>query len=823
MAKTRQPCMDVTFRKRAARDAPERLAIFAETLLANHTFCMSLHQRTRQSGEEHRLAPSSYTLRCEWANLNRGQYIYKLTKTHLKQTQTYVKVGFNFTFGADQPQQDRARSMFTAPPRPIQSPSPYLNSARNQETHQSMGPPSSRPNNRLVIDPALTSPVSTPPNNREHSTQSTEPIGEGKIDVQERNLILQKLEEQDNKLTRMSESMDDWKIQNGRLLAALLRSTPQALNQQDTSGPLEALIKDFESMINAAYDARSGNEDLEVLRAENENMKTKLQTIALAMGSVTRNTTPTSQVFASPITAASTSSVLGKRKRVDARSRHSLLQNEVSYADEDGLNDQSGLYTVSNASNSNSTPARQSKRPSARSDAEQVTVPVTVEPSKMTAQVLSPPDSNFAGHHGRESRSTEPDRSSDVENERSGNTAPAVRESMVEPNVNSGPSENTYAPELLERQATAPTNSEDAATYSHEISSQVGGPQRARNPTPNIVSAIAYDDFENVEMDATKHHTGRALPAERETIGFQNRETRNALRRGTTRILPDEAGGEQEIHETSRETEQRRKTTNTLPEKVNVCTGYGAESSRPTGPQRMTRASGSLLEYEQEMDGASGYAEVYQGMSEVPAEEDVGQDTSLVTMNDDEEREELFERHQTYQHATQMNGSNKENEYPVYAHSTDSIQNKQPSRRNRDPNRPKRLRRKPEEIERKYQCLFPGCSKAYGELPHLNTHIGDSGHGERWTKHDYLEACRQGNNVGEIDRTAGTQDDFLRTTSTQGNGIGVARLAERRKAEEASAALQKNQARVEGEDKIRQRDRMAKEAMEREEMMETDV
>ena len=678
-----------------------------------------------------------------------------------------------------------------------------------------------------MIDPALTTPVSALPSNPERSTQSTEPIGEGKIDAQERNLILQKLEEQDSKLTRMSESMNNWKIQNGRLLAALVRSNPQALNQQDTSGPLETLMEDFESMVNAAYEARSGKKELEILRAENENMKAKLETIALAMGSVTGNTTPTSQVFASPITASSTSSVLGKRKRVDARSRHSLLQNEVSYTDEDDLNDQSEVYAASNASNSNSTPARQSESPSTISYAKHATIPVAVETSKMTAQVLSPPDSNFAEHHGRESRSTEPDRSSDMENECSGNAALEVCERIVEPNLNSGPSENTYAPELREHHAAGPSNSEDAATYSHEISSQIGRPQRVRNPTPKVASAITYDDFENVVVDAKRLHTSRALPAEKETIGLQNRETRastaNALRRRATSILPDEAGGEQERRETSRETEQRRKTTNTLPEKVNVDTGHQAESSRPTDPQRMTRASGSLLEHERETNNASGYAEVYQGMSRAPAEEYFGPDTSLITMDDEEEREELFERHQNYQHDTQMNGSNKENEYPVYAHSTNNIQNRQSSRRNRDPNRPKRLRRKPEEIERKYQCLFSGCTKAYGELPHLNTHIGDSGHGERWTKHDYLEAYGKANTVGGIDRTAGTQGDFLRTTLTQGNGMGDARLSEQRSADEASAALKRNQARVEGEDKIRQRDRMAKEAMEREEMMETDV
>ncbi|KAN0060469.1 hypothetical protein ACQY0O_007800 [Thecaphora frezii] len=42
-----------------------------------------------------------------------------------------------------------------------------------------------------------------------------------------------------------------------------------------------------------------------------------------------------------------------------------------------------------------------------------------------------------------------------------------------------------------------------------------------------------------------------------------------------------------------------------------------------------------------------------------------------------------------------------------------------------------RKRRKGDEIERRYACDFPGCSKAYGTLNHLNTHRKTCEHGPR--------------------------------------------------------------------------------------------
>lgn len=48
-----------------------------------------------------------------------------------------------------------------------------------------------------------------------------------------------------------------------------------------------------------------------------------------------------------------------------------------------------------------------------------------------------------------------------------------------------------------------------------------------------------------------------------------------------------------------------------------------------------------------------------------------------------------------------------------------------------DPEYTKRPRRRAEEVERLYACNFPGCTKSYGALNHLNTHVKDAQHGPK--------------------------------------------------------------------------------------------
>ncbi|RKP09727.1 hypothetical protein THASP1DRAFT_6198, partial [Thamnocephalis sphaerospora] len=54
----------------------------------------------------------------------------------------------------------------------------------------------------------------------------------------------------------------------------------------------------------------------------------------------------------------------------------------------------------------------------------------------------------------------------------------------------------------------------------------------------------------------------------------------------------------------------------------------------------------------------------------------------------------------------------------------------------------KRPRRRPEEIERLYTCDYPGCTKAYGTLNHLNAHVAMQQHGGKRLPFEF-EALRR--------------------------------------------------------------------------------
>lgn len=54
-----------------------------------------------------------------------------------------------------------------------------------------------------------------------------------------------------------------------------------------------------------------------------------------------------------------------------------------------------------------------------------------------------------------------------------------------------------------------------------------------------------------------------------------------------------------------------------------------------------------------------------------------------------------------------------------------------------DHRRGRRFRRRYNQILRKYMCSFPGCTKSYGSLNHLNTHIFSKKHGQRKSKADF--------------------------------------------------------------------------------------
>ncbi|KAI0765677.1 hypothetical protein BD413DRAFT_437238, partial [Trametes elegans] len=55
----------------------------------------------------------------------------------------------------------------------------------------------------------------------------------------------------------------------------------------------------------------------------------------------------------------------------------------------------------------------------------------------------------------------------------------------------------------------------------------------------------------------------------------------------------------------------------------------------------------------------------------------------------------------------------------------------------------KRPRRRYDEIERLYQCSWPGCTKAYGTLNHLNAHVTMQRHGPKRSPNEFKELRKQ--------------------------------------------------------------------------------
>lgn len=59
------------------------------------------------------------------------------------------------------------------------------------------------------------------------------------------------------------------------------------------------------------------------------------------------------------------------------------------------------------------------------------------------------------------------------------------------------------------------------------------------------------------------------------------------------------------------------------------------------------------------------------------------------------------------------------------------------------PTQRKRPRRRFEEIERLYGCIYPGCTKAYGTLNHLNAHVLMQKHGKKRLPEEFKEVRRE--------------------------------------------------------------------------------
>ncbi|KDN37671.1 hypothetical protein K437DRAFT_229073 [Tilletiaria anomala UBC 951] len=91
----------------------------------------------------------------------------------------------------------------------------------------------------------------------------------------------------------------------------------------------------------------------------------------------------------------------------------------------------------------------------------------------------------------------------------------------------------------------------------------------------------------------------------------------------------------------------------------------------------------------------------------------------------------------------------------------------------------KQQRRCWHEVDRQYQCNAPGCSKAYGRLHHLNTHIMARGHGEKRRQQGELIALlvfcppRQQHRMHKTERDVECLGDGPRRISTNCGWIAM--------------------------------------------------
>lgn len=83
-------------------------------------------------------------------------------------------------------------------------------------------------------------------------------------------------------------------------------------------------------------------------------------------------------------------------------------------------------------------------------------------------------------------------------------------------------------------------------------------------------------------------------------------------------------------------------------------------------------------------------------------------------------------------------------QHPQHSQHPQHPQHQHPQHHNQLPNPPpqqkhRRFRRRYYQIVRKYNCTYPGCTKRYGLLNHLNTHIVTKKHGLRKSKADFKD------------------------------------------------------------------------------------
>ena len=338
-----------------------------------------------------------------------GQLLYKLSRIYLKDVNSHQKVEPLLGHGNDLVRNEFIRSNFTAPPsslpRPVPGSSPY-----NSRTHHNDG---YRASIDLPIDPRIIGdgPSDTPSlANGMHGFDSHLLGAKNSTELQGAKSVLRRLAEQDAKITKISESMREFENE----LQGLKRSVKELGTSSDSHAPTTSISRDtfisnFESMLKAMKTARSETAEIVKLKAENEVMKTKLHSVAAAMGVSAADFIPMPDLSAPNTTALDGASALGKRKRVGGYAQRFSLQNklprgrlsqpqddgdqELAPVTQDAVPPERARHKELEENTTNAHDAESINAPSKLASAEsQSESPLT----NLQGQVPTPPDSNLA-------------------------------------------------------------------------------------------------------------------------------------------------------------------------------------------------------------------------------------------------------------------------------------------------------------------------------------------------------------------------------------------------------------------------------------------
>jgi hypothetical protein len=142
-----------------------------------------------------------------------------------------------------------------------------------------------------------------------------------------------KMNEQEIKIKKLDDKLDELVSEVRKVQVSLEEMRSDMGIQQITSGSSTNFIPNFEMVVRAIRAAQSRQEEIRALRDENESMKIRLETIASAMNPL-HSSALTSNSLTSLGRQADGPLSLGKRKRDDNMDRRSsMLQHEITASD----------------------------------------------------------------------------------------------------------------------------------------------------------------------------------------------------------------------------------------------------------------------------------------------------------------------------------------------------------------------------------------------------------------------------------------------------------------------------------------------------------